>query len=156
EDDAQRTRLAVLDEEDNRTVEVRVEERRRGDEQLSAQALHALLPGGRLGENRREALEHPALVELPPPIRLAREKSEVPGAWIHGQPRLDRVVEVVALDQLVDRGEAPAPGDPPPAAGEHRFGGGAPGELAPGPLEPALVLLGLQLDLAQAPHVCSR
>src|SRR4029079_14704401 len=72
---------------------------------------------------------------------------------IHRQPRLDRVVAVVAVDQVVDRVEAPVFGDGTPLAREPgRVAGRLLGDLATALLERLLVLLGEGLDLAQPEH----
>src|SRR5205814_2126038 len=105
------------------------------------------VPGG--GERRREALERPPLVERPALAPLAVDEGEIAARRVHRQPRLDRVVAIVALDQVVDRAEAPvgesaAPAslEPLPVARRRR-------ELPPGGLERTLVRGRLGIDLAQ-------
>src|SRR4051812_10817643 len=63
----------------------------------------------RLRQGRGEALQHPRLVEPPAPVAAAAaDRDEVAGARVHRQSRLDRVVAVVPVDQVVDLDEAPA------------------------------------------------
>jgi hypothetical protein len=61
-----------------------------------------------------EALQDPPRIERLSPVGAAADLHEVARAWIHRKPRLDRVVPVVALDQVVHLTEVPPLGGAPP------------------------------------------
>src|SRR4051794_37839800 len=76
--------------------------------------------GARGRELCREAGEDPRLVERLALVRLAVDAHEAARPGVHGEAGPRGEVPVVALDQLVHGGEAPAGGDLPPLALERR------------------------------------
>src|SRR5262245_13017296 len=102
---------------------------------------------------RRETIQDPPRIQRLARVGTAVDQDEVAGSRIHRQPRLDGVISVVALDQVVDVAKVPIRREGAPLALESlRLHAVLGGQLVACLGEPLLVKLDLQLDRAQAAH----